>query len=181
MATVETFDDRVPSQKESVAVIRPARIVEIRQEGITPSYSWYSSWTTGCESIYSLLAKFTLLNCLPIREIASLVVSSQCGRKSLLVQQLDIDLRDPKVFDISKIEQLCHTSEQVVTSSFVLGKYVGAWWRPAKIFDIVANVWNSDFIQHSFSWLSSHAVPSITVFLNNSVETARGSSRIGSR
>ena len=102
------------------------QIVEVRERPLIPSYSWCESWTTGYDSIYSLLSKFALLNGLTAREMANLFVSPECGRKSILVQQLNIDLRDQAVFDVSKIASLCHTSEDVVRDGFVLARYVSS-------------------------------------------------------
>ncbi len=123
MTDIQSTDERVLGQKASLVGIRPARIVEIREDPLTPGYSWYKSWTTGCESMYALLSKFALLNCLPAREIANLFVSSTCGRKSLLVQQLNLDLRAPDAFDLPKIARLCRTAEASVRAGFVRGKY----------------------------------------------------------
>jgi len=104
--------------------VRPARIVEIQEEEpLRSTYSWYTSWTTGCDSIYGLLSKFAWLNGLSAREIAHLFVSSRCGRKGITVQRLNLDLREPGVFDLSKIAQLCHTTVEAVTGAFVRGKY----------------------------------------------------------
>jgi hypothetical protein len=104
--------------------VRPARIVEIQEEEpLRSTYSWYTSWTTGCDSIYGLLSKVAWLNGLSAREIAHLFVSSRCGRKGITVQRLNLDLREPGVFDLSKIAQLCHTTEEAVSDAFVRGKY----------------------------------------------------------
>src|SRR5882757_8814717 len=67
-----------------VRSVRPVQIVEVRERPLIPSYSWCESWTTGYDSIYSLLSKFALLNGLTAREMANLFVSPECGRKSIL-------------------------------------------------------------------------------------------------
>ena len=116
-------DERVGRQRGTSTGIRAARIVEIREEPLRSEYSWYASWTTGCDSIYALLCKFAWLNGLSARDVANLFVSSRCGRKGVLVQQLNLDLREPDVFDLPKIAQLCHTTELAVSAAFVRGKY----------------------------------------------------------
>lgn len=121
MQDVQNTDDR--GQTSPLIGIRPARIVEIREDELRSDYSWYTSWTTGCESIYALLSKFALLNCLPAREIASLFISRRCGRKTVLVERLDLDLREPELFDLPIIAKLCCTTEPAVTAGFVRPKY----------------------------------------------------------
>jgi hypothetical protein len=113
----------VIAQHVCISSVRAARIVELRDDALRSEYSWYASWTTGCESIYALLCKFAWINCLSAREVAKLVVSSRCGRKERILQQLDVDLREPDVFDVSKIARLCHTDPLAVNAGFVRGTY----------------------------------------------------------
>lgn len=115
--------DAVLGRPTCTASVRAARIVELRDDTLRSKYSWYASWTSGCESIYALLCKFAWINCLSAREIAKLFVSSRCGRKRRILQQLDVDLREPDVFDVPKIARLCHTSPLTVGAGFVRGQY----------------------------------------------------------
>ncbi len=102
----------------------PARIVVDRHSVLASSYCWRDSWSTGYDSAFSLVCKFAVLNALTAREIANLFVSAGRGRKGAVVRQLQIDLRDPQVFDLVKMARLCRASEQTVADGFVLGRYL---------------------------------------------------------
>jgi hypothetical protein len=100
--------------------------VVVTPQAITPSYCWRSHWQTGYDSAFSLLSKFSLLNGLTASQIATLFISPKCGRKRALVRQLNIDLRDPVVFDLPAIAQFCETAVETVTSGFVVGRFAAS-------------------------------------------------------
>ena len=102
------------------------RIVVVTPQAATPSYCWRTHWQTGYDSAFSLLSKFALLNGLSAGQVGMLFISATCGRKSALVRQLNLDLRDPTVFDLPAIAELCETTAETVASGFVLGRFAAS-------------------------------------------------------
>lgn len=101
-------------------------IVVVTSQAATPSYCWRTHWQTGYDSAFSLLSKFALLNGLSAVQIGMLFISAECGHKSALVRQLNIDLRDPTVFDLPTISQLCETTAETVAAGFVMGRFAAS-------------------------------------------------------
>ncbi len=84
-----------------------------------PQWCWRSAWTTGYDSAFGLLMKFALLNALTAKEVATLFVSRTRGRRGAILQNLNIDLRDPQVFDLPAIALALRTDIATVSSAFV--------------------------------------------------------------
>jgi hypothetical protein len=109
--------------EQSASARRPALFVVDVPRTETSSYCWRENWLTGFDSIFAVLSKFSLLNGLTARDIGKLFISVQWGRKGTLVRQLNIDLRDPGIFDLPKIAQLCGTTVETIATGFVLGRF----------------------------------------------------------
>jgi len=90
------------------------------------SFCWRKHWFTGYDSAYSLFSKFCLLNRLTARELAAIVVTPHRGIKGRTIQSMNADLRDPALFDLEKLAQLCGATVDILSGAFVLGRYLSS-------------------------------------------------------
>lgn len=63
-------------------------------------WCWRRDWHVKWESAWTLFWKFAYLNQMATSDLARLVISRQCGKRSAILAKPQVDLRDGAVFDI---------------------------------------------------------------------------------
>ncbi|MFZ6659088.1 hypothetical protein [Undibacterium sp. TJN19] len=67
--------------------------------------------------------KFAKLNALSAREIAHVVISRKCGKRTAILAKPNVDLRDFSVFDMDAMAELFHTNLSQVQSAFLFADF----------------------------------------------------------
>jgi len=98
---------------------RRARIVVDRFEPVIPSWNWRSDWFTRYDSAYSLLAKFAYLNAFAVRDLVQIFVSGNTGKKTAILRDPQVDLRDPSYFDLPAMSVALRADLDAVKDSFL--------------------------------------------------------------
>lgn len=99
--------------------MKAARIILDQLRPLPPEWCWRDDWYTGLDSAYGLLMKFATLNALTAREIAQIVISKKCGRRTAICANPNVDLRDSSVFDLDVMAQTFRLSAAQVRSAFL--------------------------------------------------------------
>ncbi|XLZ71453.1 hypothetical protein ABT364_05655 [Massilia sp. SR12] len=84
------------------------------------AWCWRDDWYVLYDSSYSLLSKFALLNSVLAREIVDIVVSRRSRKRSAMVSNPDMDLRDGKIVDFDVLKALFRLPEQSLRDAFLL-------------------------------------------------------------
>lgn len=85
-----------------------------------PSLNYRRGWSHRWDSTYARLAKLGYANAFDSRDIARLVISRRCGRKTRIVERPSVDLRSTEYFDLDALVQLTGESEQAIALGFVV-------------------------------------------------------------
>ncbi|NEX63339.1 hypothetical protein [Noviherbaspirillum galbum] len=99
--------------------MKAARILIDEPLHLAKGWSWRDDWAHGYDSIYGLLSKFAMLNALGAKDLATLFIRKDCGRKTVIVSAPAVDLRDSTLFDIENITQLMRLDTQHVQHAFL--------------------------------------------------------------
>lgn len=82
-------------------------------------WCWRADWYTGACSTYGLLMKFGMLNAVSAKDIASAFISRKCGIKSKVCARPDVDLRDPKLFDLGIMGETFRMTSSEIQAAFL--------------------------------------------------------------
>lgn len=96
-----------------------ARIVLVALDEVEREWCWRDDWATGWDSIYALMSKFAKLNAITAREVASLFIDRDCGRRTAIIRTPDVDLRAIGPFDVGEISRILRLSTEQVRKAFV--------------------------------------------------------------
>nr|WP_143710559.1 hypothetical protein [Janthinobacterium sp. Marseille] len=99
--------------------MKKARIVLDRFEPCIRSWNWRDDWYTKYDSTYSLFAKFAFLNAFAARDLVQIFISCESGRRTAVLRNPQVDLRDSMYFDIPAISRAFRTDLNSIKESFL--------------------------------------------------------------
>ncbi|MFK3741379.1 hypothetical protein [Massilia sp. TN1-12] len=82
-------------------------------------WCWRRDWHVKWESAWTLFWKFAYLNQMATSDLARLVISRQCGKRSAILAKPQVDLRDGAVFDIAVLASLLRVDQGTVREAFL--------------------------------------------------------------
>lgn len=100
--------------------MKPGRIILDTAGPIPLEWCWRDDWCSGFDSAYSLLMKFALLNQIPAKDIAKIFVSTQSGKKSVVCNNPNVDLRDSTIFDRDVFRAIFRIPPDQLRAAFLL-------------------------------------------------------------
>lgn len=92
-------------------------------------WCWRRDWHIRWESAWTLLWKFTYLNQLTARDLASLLISRKCGKRSAILAKSQVDLRDGTVFDLDVLASVLRVEQSAVRDAFLYNIAPGSMLR----------------------------------------------------
>lgn len=98
--------------------ISPVRIVLDIHEKPELSWCWRDDWTTGWDSIYSLLSKFAKLNAVDASTLIQIFLKDGTGKKTALIKSPDIDLRNSDLLDRKRISSITRLDDVMIGRAF---------------------------------------------------------------
>lgn len=99
--------------------MRPGQIILDTYVPQPRQWCWRRDWHVKWESAWTLLWKFAYLNQIATSDLARLVISRQCGKRSAILAKPQVDLRDSAVFDIAVLASLLRVSQAAVREAFL--------------------------------------------------------------
>ncbi len=100
-------------------MVRAARIILDTPHRHAPSWNWREDWQTGFESSYALFSRFALWNRMTAKEVAHIFVSRTCGRRTAILKQPNVDLRDAEAFDLVGMSHIMHVDFDALRHAFL--------------------------------------------------------------
>lgn len=98
--------------------ISPARIVLDLHEAPEKAWCWRDDWITGWDSIYGLLSKWAKLNSIDAPALVSVFLRGDTGKKTTLIRNPGIDLRNSDLLDRPLIASALRLSQEYVARAF---------------------------------------------------------------
>lgn len=92
-------------------------------------WCWRRDWHVKWESAWTLLWKFSYLNQVAGRDLASLIISRTCGKRSAILAKPQVDLRDGTVFDLAILSNLLRVEQSAVRNAFLYNVAPGSVLR----------------------------------------------------
>jgi hypothetical protein len=113
----------------STATTRSGKIILDTYQGQIEQWCWRTQWHVHYESIWTLFWKFALLNHITGRELAQLVISRTCGRRTTICAKPDVDLRDASVFDLPLLAEMFRVTLPKIRRAFLFETLPGSALR----------------------------------------------------
>lgn len=99
------------------------RILQDAPTSIAKAWCWRDGWATGFDSAFGLLQKFALLNALTAKEIATLFLNRTSGRRTAVLRNVNVDLRDATLFDVTLIADTLRIQISTVRDAFLYQQF----------------------------------------------------------
>ena len=133
--------------------MRPGQILLDTFVPQTQQWCWRRDWHVKWESAWTLFWKFAYLNQLSTSDLAYLVISKQCGKRSAILAKPQVDLRDGSVFDMTVLSSLLRVDLATVRNAFLYNIAPGSVLDSSECLKWCATCMRSGFTVHCFSFV----------------------------
>ena len=139
--------------------MRPGQILLDTFVPQTQQWCWRRDWHVKWESAWTLFWKFAYLNQLSTSDLAYLVISKQCGKRSAILAKPQVDLRDGSVFDMTVLSSLLRVDLATVRNAFLYNIAPGSVLDSSECLKWCATCMRSGFHSPLFQLRHTRACP----------------------